>query len=442
MKTANLFILLILTILHANNLTHIRDGEVYTEEELNKAIKHDVKIAITRSDQLSLVLKAFEFNVESKNNHLIDIDIEGLSKKKDILKQYSYAFGRLRSIKKEKLELLGNPNTPIFTNIKTDSLYWLRVKIRFTQIEDDDVKAFKNLFVKYTDRVFKGISIGQVARDILSKDQNKNDYEFISIFAIPQNFREYAEHEKNGIPLIYNGIDQIVVAKGIQDAVNKSLWGGLKKAFNGGIKCITGEEVINNIETDSINGYCRLLFTKNFNNSIPSRYSKKIQDFIDKVRLGQTKAAEISYLDCKQSLKDFEEEFPNDKRSLKNMKMVVTLGLVLHEKNILCDSNYLANKSKVINRFKNWMSVSNSSAPLYNYSQIFINGIYGQSFINQNNSHDARIFIPYSLDDPLIVGTIEIQKEIHKYIADYFKNLPNKDIELKPFTVINPNKRG
>ena len=128
-------------------------------------------------------------------------------------------------------------------------------------------------------KLFDNIGIGNTVKELVgivsTEDKAlREEFVFSSYYTIPYNFQEYYELKEDGIPLIENENDLVVVIYGNQKLQDNSLVGKLKSLANGGSKFISGNKLFEERDEDieKIEGYCTLYFSKNFNVNIPNQY--------------------------------------------------------------------------------------------------------------------------------------------------------------------------
>ncbi len=448
MKYLVLIVLLFFCSLDLNSQDerNIKNGERYDDEELKSALSRDVSLVITRDDALTLFIKELELAIPNDSRYLVDILIECYGEEGQVtpVKKYSYAFNRTEPIPEGGTKLTVD-YTPIFKDIDIKEVHHLSVAVTLTKVEEDEVKRLEKILNKYVDQAFKVLPIGDVLSDIIGFDDDtktkRKEFCFKANYAIPMNFLEYHIHIEKDVPVLSNGVSQIITMQTERPIENNSLTSKVKDFLRSGGKILTGKQYVMDVDFEKIKGYCELSFSKDFNANIPAYMERSLVKLVESIEYRNTDSIKENIADSENKLEEFLEDSHNNQRGYNNVKLLIELTKTME---LMYEAEGIdGNDSEVISKFKSWLKSASAKSATNNFTQIFYKNTYTPEYDSIGKvakEYDGVIYIPYSLGNEFIEQVITFQQTLHEFTANYFKDNPSELNDIKYFTKEFPTR--
>lgn len=419
---------------------NIRNGERYDFNELQTALAKDIDLTITRDDRLTLAVKDLDLAVPNGSTYLVDLQIDCFNSRDNSnpIRTYSYAFDRTEPIPNGGTNLTAD-YTPIFTNIDVSDVFNLRVTVKMTKLENEEVTILKNVIRKYAGKAFEAIPIGDVLTDIVGFDDNKKEeraeFPFSANYVIPLNFLEYYNHLERNVPLLSNKTDHIITILADNPIPDNSVVSKVRNFWNAGKKIVTGENYVPQTDFERVSGYCQLLFSKDFNTNIPAYMKRALIVLVDAVEQSDLEAIGTTIADCREKLEEFKEDYPQNIRGHNNVKLLIDLASTME---VMYRSELDGSETRAINKFKAWLRSASTRSSTNNFTLIYYKNTYKPKYDDRGRNiikeYDGNIYIPYSLGNEFIAQIITFQQTLHDYTADYFRRIENQSHQLRYFT--------
>ncbi|XOV94607.1 MAG: hypothetical protein ACFHWX_07865 [Bacteroidota bacterium] len=439
MKRLTLIVLLI-TCMSNIGAQSIRNGERYDIDQLQSALARDINLTITRDDRLTLAVKDLDLAVPSGSVYLIDLQVDCFGENDNLnpLRTYSYAFNKTEPIPNQGTNLTAD-YTPIFTNIDISEVFNLRVTVKMTKVENDEVTILKGILSKYAGQAFEAIPVGDVLTDILQFDNQKKkdraEFPFSANYVIPMNFLEYYNHLERNVPLLSNNTDQVISILSSNPIPNNSVSSKIRGFWNAGKKIITGQQYVSDVDFEKVSGYCQLLFSKDFNTNIPGYMSRALRQLVDVVEQNNLEQINPEIIECRRKLDEFIEDDPKNLRGHNNVKLLIDLASTMETK---YQSEIEGTELRAVNKFKAWLASASTRSSTNNFTLIYYKNSYKPKYDSRGRAiekeYDGTIYIPYSLGNDFIAQIISFQQSLHDYTADYFRRNTSQEYQLRYFT--------
>lgn len=263
------------------------------------------------------------------------------------------------------------------------------------------------------------VNLGDVF-DTFSKISNSSDGKNILVYSatipVPQNVVEaqLIEKQQSRAPLRNNEVIAISAA-GAREISDSNVLAKARDFLNGISSFIAGKNLINR-PTSSITGMISLRFTKDFTQPLPESLLDELQElsnaadqaYTSDALLGVgTKATDaIKAIDAISKSKDIDSRADFHLRSYVDMARI----WASYRKAVADGGNAVAT-TQWRALFKNWYQKQNIQGP-NNYTQAYgITDLYAQN-------KTAKIFVPYSVSDEMILETLQRQTSLHQALAD------------------------
>lgn len=408
-----------------------------SEQELKGQIDKVFDNLITCDDEISMELINFYLNADKGGKYIIDFEVIFFSNeiggvRKEVKSQNIVLNQIIQNTEGGSTTFSGGGYKELFGPTQLKNVNYIEIKVGVTNIEDDKTTVFQ----KFAPLLDKVLPINGAATTILNVlDIRKEDYEeynkrLVSTINlnIPLNFVEYGlETDAKSRPYISS--DETVAIPIQYNNVKKNPK-NLKKLginiINGVSKWISGDQVIKP-ESENICGAITIQFTKKKNITVP-------QEFVDKFKDLSRVIEQTTYEDdelikkCQALISEINEKNKSEEitdRIASNYLLFASLcqRYIEFKKMRKTKTDISLYDIHFIEDYNSWVEQAERIALRWNFKKYGINGIYLNFKERGSNPREykrlAKVFLPYSLPNTLILHAIDMQTSLHNELAGY-----------------------
>ena len=410
-------------------------GKLYSQQydetsltSLRKQISESFQRLITRDDDVSLEIINVFFAADNKSKYALDIQVNFYSQEVGQLKELALAKNLIvkqliDNKEGDNTNFVGGNYYDVFGITSLENYQEIQIEIGLTKI--DEGENGENLFSKFGPLLDKvdptNGTITTVFRilgiDKDSYEQNQRRLVSRGTFYIPLNFVEYGFDDRGDRPYLLNNETFSIPFKINNELDNPD---NLKKLgtniLNQITKWVYGDKVIKP-ESENICGAITLQFTKDKNSNYPKNLISTVEKFSEDIAAGDYSAKEaISEADkILEEIERIRGERKMTKRMYDNLRFYILLSKrYISFTNLYSLDFNLKDYNKVfIGDFNKWYLYADRVATQWGYKRFGLTELYDD--YEEGNRRDrieykrlAKIFLPYSLTNKLILHSIDI----------------------------------
>jgi hypothetical protein len=406
-----------LCVLTNIGIAQLKVSKVFSASDVNLFQSSIYQETITRQNSASINLKQFLFPELRDGNYVIAMKLTLLQYPINVAKpiekqQISILFDDVKKQLKanEPMELSLNDKVLGFNFILSDITH-IKVEVRMIKLKSE-YEPFMNLIKPILNIAMKETSTISLIDNVLksiSTDDDKNNLLFQAELYVPSNVFEYNNIKNTTtIPLIKNNQDFAIILEGNTPINNESLLGKGKDLVNTTTTFFVGKKVIPK-ESVKYSGLITINFNKEQIPVLPEIIENDLRD-LDKYING------VNPIDNQDAIISLTKTIPRSTSvSLKNKEINNQAEFSINEYmklaviyfNMLKDNE---NKGEWTKQFKSWCSNIDTRGTGYGVDAIGVNEIY----IDKT----AKIYIPYSLNDDLLMSIYLWQNNLHTKLIE------------------------